>query len=259
MNKNLLPCLSALLLAGPLTAAPLMRTTAIHSQPDAKAPPIGYLKAGTEPVAAPNVTAPDGWMAVTLPGPHDAYVHNNDLSKDLTIRPGAPLLAQPQDDAPVLATMEKGDKIQITGLRPGWTQVKLSKDVIGYIRIGGEPTGPEPVAASPAAAGVPPPPPPSAAQTAPNLSGGPPSPLARTFQGILVPTQRFLLVGPRRDYPYQLNDTDGRRIAYLDVSRLSPTVRMEKYLNNPVTLTGALRQTADGKHLVIQVVTLDLR
>ncbi len=247
--------LPAVLLAAPLAAAPLMETTAIHAQPDPAAPAIGYIKAGTEPTAAANVTAPPGWMAVALSGPHEAYVRNSDLTKGLDVHPGAALRQLPEADAPVLTTMQDGDQVEITGLRPGWTQIKLSRDLVGYIKIGGD-ASPPPPAVSPAA--VPPPALP-AAPAAPVLSSGPASTLPRTYQGMLVETKRFLLIGPRPDYDYELDGVEGKRIAYLDVTKVLATLKMEKFVDSPVIVTGGLTQTYDGKNLVIEVETLDLQ
>jgi hypothetical protein len=250
-------CLStALLLAASLAAAPLMETTAIHAQPDAVTPAIGYLKAGTEPTAAAQVTAPEGWLAIELPGPHEAYVSNNDFSKSLDIHPGAAIRLNPKADAPVLTTMQEGDKIEITGLRSGWTQIKLSKTVIGYIKIGGISSAP-PAVAAPAPIMAPPPPVMAAGQFAPVPSSGPAAALSHTFQGMFVATKRFLLVGPRPDYGYQLNDVDGKRVAFLDVTKVLATEKMELYLDHLVAVTGVLKQTYDGKNLVIEVVSLE--
>ncbi len=262
MKIHLCRLFAALMLAFPLAAAPLMETTAIHSQPDAASPAIGYLKAGTEPVAAPNATAPDGWMAVAIPGPHEGYIANADLTKGLDVRPGATIRTQPKADGPVLTTKQEGEKIEITGLRPGWTQVKLERDVVGYIKLGGSASvapAAATAAAAPAPASVPPPPALTAGQAPPNLASGPAGGLPHLYQGMLVPTKRFLLVGPRRDFDYQLNDSNGKRIAYLDVSKMLATVKMEKYIDNPVVVSGVIRQTYDGKNLVIQVVTMDLK
>ena len=59
-----------------LVAAPLTVTTAVHTKPDASAPAISFMKAGTDPVPAPNAPAnlPPGWIAVELPGPFEGYV-----------------------------------------------------------------------------------------------------------------------------------------------------------------------------------------
>ncbi len=249
-------CLStALLLAASLAAAPLMETTAIHAQPDAATPAIGYLKAGTEPTAAAHITAPEGWMAVELPGSHEAYVSNNDFSKSLDIHPGAAIRLNPKADAPVLTTMQEGDKVEITGLRSGWTQIKLSKSVIGYIKVGGVSSAP-PAAAAPAPIMAPPPPALAAGQFAPVPSSGPAAALPHAFQGMFVATKRLLLVGPRPDYGYQLNDVDGKRIAFLDVTKVLATEKMELYLDRLVAVSGVLKQTYDGKNLVIEVESL---
>ena len=42
--------ITGLLLAAASYGAPLMETTAIHSQPDTSSPAISYLKAGTDPI-----------------------------------------------------------------------------------------------------------------------------------------------------------------------------------------------------------------
>ncbi len=253
-------CLLALLLSVALVAAPLPQTTAIHNQPDSAAPVVGFLKAGSEPTAAAGVDAPAGWMAVTLPGPHDVFVHNDELTKDLKVRPGAEMRLRPEDNAPVLATMKAGDKVDITGLRPGWTQLKFSGDAVGYIRTGGEPppapseapAPPAPAAGSPTVA--PPPAVPSGGVVP--AGSGTAAALPSTSEGFLEATRRFLLVGPKPDYPYQLNDTNGKRIAYLDVSQIQPTVSMQKYLDSFVSVSGVLKQTEDGRHLVIVVDSL---
>lgn len=262
MKTNLCLSVSSLLLAGTLSAAPLMETTAIHAQPDAVSPAIGYLKAGTEPTAAAAVTAPEGWTAIEMPGPHEAYVRNNDFAKSLDIHPGAAIRLLPKADAPVLATMQEGDKTEITGLRSGWTQIKLYKTVIGYIRTGG-------AAAATATAPAPALPPPTATPTpaqvlaaapaAPVLGTGSAAALPRELLGILVETRRRLLVGSRPPYDYQLNDANGKRIAYLDVSKVLPTLKLDLYVDRYVAVSGVITQTEDWKNIVVQVQTLEAK
>jgi hypothetical protein len=256
MKTKLCLSISSLLLAAGLNAAPLMETTAIHAQPDATAGAIGFLKAGTDPTAAAKITAPDGWMAIELPGPHEAYVRNNDFSKSLDVHPGSAIHLSPKADAPVLATMQEGDKTEITGLRSGWTQIKLYKTVIGYIRIGGVTPGTAP-AAVPAPSG--PPPAVTAVPVAPVISGSPAAGLPRELLGVLVETRRLLLVGRRPAYAYQLNDADGKRIAFLEVSRVLPTLKMELYVDRFVAVTGVITQTDDWKNLVMDVQTLEAK
>jgi len=260
MKTKFSAVIAALLAAAACTAAPLMETTAIHSRPDAAAPAIGYLKAGTEPAATTEVAAPAGWIAVEMPGPHEAYVSNNDFSKSLDIRAGAAIRLKPKADAPVLATMQEGDKTEITGLRSGWTQIKLHKTIIGFIRAPGaaytSTAAPSTAAPAPAAS-VPPPAP--TAPAAPPVVAGPASELPRTVEGTLVETKRFLLVGHRPDYAYQLNDSTGKRIAYLDTSKIESLQKVETYIDRTVTVSGVIKPTDDWENLVIQVQTLEPR
>ena len=251
-------CLSsaALWLAASLTAAPLMETTAIQTQPDASAPVIGYLKAGSEPVPAAGAPAPAGWMAVEMPGPHEGYVANNDFSKSLDVHAGAAIRLQPRADAPVLATMQDGDKTEITGLRSGWTQIKLLKTITGYIKIGG--VAPAPVAGAAPASAAPPPPAVSNPPPAPALvASGPANPASRMYQGKLVKSPRILLVAPRRDYPYELDNSEGQRIAFLDLTHVLSTEKAELIVDHQVKLSGVLRQTENGRNLVIEVVSIE--
>ena len=104
--------------ASALLAAPLGQTTAVHVQPDALAPVVTYLKAGSEPTLSPDSVAntPAGWMAVELQGPFEAYVLNKDLTKALDVVPGAPLTLEPKAGAGVLTKSVASDKVTITGL-----------------------------------------------------------------------------------------------------------------------------------------------
>ena len=64
-------------------------------------------------------------------------------------------------------------------------------------------------------------------------------------------------VGPRRDYDYQLNNAEGQRIAFLDVTKVLATLKMESYVDRLVTVSGVLKQAPDGKDLMIEVETLE--
>ena len=271
MKTNLL--LTAALLLGAslrLSAAPLAVTTAVHTKPDAASPALTYLKAGSEPMPAASAgsVAPEGWMAIELPGPFEGYVENKDLTKSLDVKPGTSIRLAPKPEAGVLAVAQKEDKLSITGLRGKWTQVSLEKKMFGYIQVGSK--TPAPVAASamaaPAATPVSPSPvspgvygvaTPGQAAPMVNLGDGGSSALPRQFAGKFVSTRRAL--APRRPYDYALNDENGRRYAYLDVSKLLQTEQIEKYIDRHVVVFGAGKSSADGKDIVIVVETLQLK
>jgi hypothetical protein len=274
--NRLTSIVSLLAAASSLLAAPLTVTTAVHTKPDATSPAISYLKAGTDPVAAPGSLAsiPAGWMAIELPGPFEGYVENKDLAKSLDVKPGAAIRLAPKADAGVLAIAEKSDKTTITGIRGKWTQVSLERKIVGYVHLGGTSGYLPPIATAPAPAA---PKPPSPAPAAPppvspgiygaansgqpvtmvNLGDGGSSTLPRQFAGRFVSTRRPFT--PRRPYDYALNDEAGRRYAYVDVSKLLQTDQIEKFLDLNVVVFGTAANTPDGRDIVIRIETLQLK
>ncbi|MDP3073216.1 MAG: SH3 domain-containing protein [Opitutaceae bacterium] len=246
-------------LAGSLPAAPLVVTTAVHTQPNAASPAIAFLKAGTEPVPSADASAPDGWLAIDLPGPFEGYVENKDLTKDLDVKPGTSIRLAPRTDAGVLVVAAKEDKTTITGLRGKWTQISLDKKLTGYISLAAPASpAPLPVGTAPAAASAP------AAPGGPAMAGQPVTTpdgggaaLPRQFAGRFVSTRRPL--APRRPYDYALVSETGVRYAYLDVTRLLPTEDVSKFVDREVLLFGAPKPAADGKEIVVAVETIQLR
>jgi len=258
-----------------LSAAPLTSTTAVHAKPNAASPVLTILSAGTEPKPAVGVheALSGGWTAIELDGVHDAYVANKDLDKDLNVKPGSPFRTLPKATAPEYGKMEQGDQVEITGYKGKYTEVKLTKRVVGYIEgwnagvtsmrpayttTAPAPTPtPRPVAPqpfSPAPAGVAAV---SGSGQAVNLGDGGSASLPRLFQGKLVSSRSLL--HPRRPYDYQLNDSSGERYAYLDVSRLLQTEQIEKYIDHTVSVYGTAKPVEGTKDIVVAVESLQLR
>lgn len=261
------------LLAAALTAAPVTQTTAVHTKPDASSPAFTYLKAGTEPVPASGTLAdtPAGWMAIELPGPVQGYVDKNkDMTKALDVKPGTSIRATPSATGAVVAVAEAGDKSTITGIQGRWAQVSLDKKLTGYIRVGNAPGYLPPIATTPAgSAPVEPAPAPfPPATVAPSVAAGQAvvssgtggnssSLLPRQFAGKFMSTRAPLR--PRRPYDWELVDNAGKRITYIDISKLLLTEQIEKYNNHNVVVFGAVKPTVDGKDIVMQVESLQLR
>src|SRR3569833_1359372 len=131
--------------------------------------------------------------------------------------------------------MEPGEQVEISGYKGRYTEVKLTKRVVGNIE-GWNPgvTSTRASAAMPTAAVIPQTPPPTPRPAAPqpfspaptvpaavsgagqavNLGDGGSASLPRLFQGNFVSSR--CLLHPRRPYDYQLNDSAGERYAYLD-------------------------------------------
>jgi hypothetical protein len=246
-----------------LHAAPLTQTAAVQSRPEASAPVIAYLKAGSEavPADASAQTAP-GWLAVKLPGPFEGYVQNKDLGKSLDVRPGGKIYQHPTDDAAVLTTAVKGDHIRITGIRGRWVRVSLSSERVGYIQQGIVPgpvsPAPEalPVTAAPEAAAAPAG---MSGHPAPGFGGDSAGKalFPRLVEGKFASTRNLLPF--KKPYEWQLLDDSGSRKAYLDVSRLLQTDQMDRYVNRGVVVTGTMRELENGKDMVVEVESLSLK
>jgi hypothetical protein len=241
-----------------LSADTLAADTAVFVQTDPKSPILARLKTGATITAVGE--APAGWRRIEVSGPFEAYVHNRDITKGLEVREGASIYTAPAKDAPLLTLAAPGDKTEITGLRGDYCQIKLEKKLQGFIAIGetaNTPGDAKPVlsAAAPAA------PAPAAAVTTlghPVQLTGDTADMPRMFAGRLVLARRALL-NPNPPYDYQLTDTSGRRFAYVDTKRLQLTDKIETYLGLSITLTGTVRNTVDGKDLVIAAESMQLK
>lgn len=234
----------------------LAADTAIFAAPDAKSAVVTRLKSGAT-VTPLTGDVPPGWRRVEVNGPFEAFVHSRDLDKGLDLRPGANVLESPRAGAPVLTVAAEQEAIQIVGVSGDWVKIRLEKPLPGYIAVGETanlPATPDrPVVAPPTrpATGV-------TGATAPGRPAqfaGNTTDLPRTFQGQLSAAARPIF-NPNPPYDYQLTDVNGKRVAYLDMRRVLLNVRLESLAGRSVTVTGTLRNTVDGKDLVIAVETL---
>ena len=245
------------LTAARLAADTLTADTAVFIQTDPKAPVIARLTAGTSvPVVGP---APAGWQRVEVSGPFEAYVQNRDVTKGLEVREGANIYSAPRKDAPVMTVAAPGDKSEVTGLHGSdWVQVKLEKRLQGFIAIGetantpAENNKPQFSLAPAAPAG------PVTTVGHPVAISGNSADMPRLFAGRLVLARRAIL-NPNPRYDYQLIDASGRRFAYVDTKRLLLNDKIESYIELSVTITGTVRNTVDGKDLVIVAEAMQLK
>ncbi len=258
--SRLLPLVLAL---GVCRGAPLTTATAVQSTPDASAPAIGYLPAGTEPVSAGP--APEGWMAVAMPGPFSGYVKMGDFTKQLDVVPGSSIYVKPDASAAVLTKAAKGDKLEITGLHGKWTQVSLNQPVIGYIHPGpagaatmasADPMAPGPSPDAPIAVATPAPaaaPIPTTGRAAESTGS---ASLVRMIEGKFVAAHKLFA---KRPYQWELSDSTGTRLAYLDVSKLLLTEQLDRYIDRQVSVTGAVEPVPKSEDVVVRVESLQLK
>lgn len=238
-----------------LAAADILSAdTAVFLQPDPKSHVITRLKSGNTIIYTGD--APAGWRRVEISGTFEAYAHNRDITKGLEVHEGANILAAPRKDAPVLTVAQPGDKTEVIGLAPGdWCQVKFEKKLQGFIATSANANTPAETktvvaVAAPAA-------PVSTVGRAVPLTGNT-ADMPRLFAGRLVIARRAIL-NPNPPYDYQLIDASGRRFAYVDTKRLRLTDQIETYLDRQISITGTVRNTVDGKDLVIAAESMSLK
>ena len=255
--KTKLVLLTLALAVTRLAADTLTADTAVFVQADAKSPVIGRLKSGDAVTFTGE--APAGWRRVEISGPFEGYVLSHDMTKALDVREGANILIAPEKTAAVLTVAQKGDKAEVTGFsgaRNEFCQIKLEKKLQGFIATGLTANTPAP--GTPGFASAAPPPPPAANSTAlghPVAITGNTADVPRLFSGTLVLARRVIL-NPFPPYDYQLTDSGGRRFAYVDTKRLVLTDKIEAYLGLIVTVTGTVRNTVDGKDLVVEAESM---
>lgn len=241
--------LSSLFVSGGLSLglANAFGDVAVFSSPDARSAVIARVKS-VDALKAGATTAPSGWRSVEVSGPFEVYVASRDITKSLEVREGAHYFAAPRKDAALFGTAAKGDKTDVTGIHGDYCQVKLGKAVTGFIATGENANLPaqSPVVAAPAVTAAPA----TAATTGRPVNAAGTADLPRTFQGRLVSAARPLLL-PNPIYDYQLVDAEGHRIAYLDLKRANLTSRVEDLAGSMVSVEGLLRNSVDGKDLVI--------
>ena len=244
--------------AAALTADTLKTDTAVFVQTDPKSPVLTRLKAGATITVVGD--APAGWRRVEVSGPFEAYAQSRDITKGLEVREGGNIYAAPRKDAQLLAVAAAGDKSEVIGLAGGdWCQVRLEKKLQGFIAIGEAAN--ISAEAKPLATMTPAP----AAPTGPVTTVGHPVAMSgnsadtpRLFAGTLVLARRAIL-NPNPPYDYQLTDTSGRRFAYVDTKRLLLTDRIDTFLDREIALTGTVRNTVDGRDLVIAAESMSLK
>lgn len=248
MKSNAL--LLAFLLPVAATATDTLKAdTAVFQQPDPASPVLTQLKSGATVATAGE--APAGWRRVEVTGTFEGFVHTRDITKSLDVREGASILAAPNKTSAQLTVAQKTDKTEITGLRGDYCQVKVTKTLQGFIALGE--VANRPAETKPAAAPLTPATP---SRPATSSALGRPVPaqntaeLPRLFSGTLVVARRPL-INPNPPYDYQLTDLNGRRFAYVDTKRLVLTENIEALVDKIVTVTGTVRNTVDGKDLVV--------
>lgn len=247
--------------AASLAADVLKTDTAVFVQTDPKSPVLTRLKAGTTVTVVGD--APAGWRRVEVNGPFNAFAQSRDITKGLEVREGGNIYAAPRKDAQIIAVAAAGDKSEVTGLVKGandWCEVRVEKKLQGFIAIGeaanvsadARPLPPLAAPTAPASPGA------TSTLGRPVAMSGNTADTPRSFTGTLVLARRPI-INPNPPYDYQLMDSSGRRLAYIDTKRLLLTDKIENFLERQIDITGTVRNTVDGQNLVIAAESMSLK
>lgn len=265
-----------LLIAATLTtvhAATVSQDTPLHLKPEPASPVVATLSAGTSFTALTRdelstegiATLPAGWVATRYPGPVYGYAPIADVGKDLFLKPGAIVRADPEQSATFVSMIGTDDRAQVMEVVGDWSKVALARSMILFLNTGATANTSIPLFNTQTPAAVE-----SQAQAAPEPAAAPSSPPSppptpnagaidatpRVFQGYFMKTRRILGIGPKLDY--QLVDENGRRIALLDLGALLITDPLDEFENREISVFGPVSRPAGVKDMVIRVETLRL-
>lgn len=236
-------------------AAGVSEATPLRLQPDANAPVIGTLPAGTAytPLTNAELTAEGvavsspGWVGIHYAGPFFGFADNESVAKDLVLHPAAEVHARPEAASPVIHTVGAGEKVEVVEPAAGWVKVVFRNDRIVFLQSNtvaapaADKEGPAPAAVSTPPVVVAPDP----DKTEPQL-----------IRGYLLEARPVWRSG--RKYGYQLVGEDNQRLALLDFSALLQSEPIETFKNRLVEVYGARINVPDVKDIVIRAETLSL-
>lgn len=261
-------CLFSLLtITAFLQAETLETASEMRLNPTPDSPVILTLDAGSELTPLTDETLPpemdpppEGWWAIRILGSYQGYVSNDDILKDFTVGTGATVYLEPSFDGEMLTFFGAGNDAEVISVTGEWARVVIRKTIGGYVAIPGPEEIQEAEESPPAATEIvtevestvtdpaPAPLPPVLTST-PN-SAMPP----RLFSGRLERTRRIFGRGPEQNF--QLIDSQGRVLAYLEVQNLLTTEPVERFLGQNVNVFGVPSKPEGSKTIIIKVESL---
>ena len=212
---------------------------------------------------------PEGWHIVEWSGTYTGYVPADELDKDMEVRPGVMVYAEPDEVAIALGPIGESDEVE-TVTTGDWYEVAVTTQRPLYFQPP-PPMRPAQVRAMPppeTEVEPPPetevePPPEAVREREPAIGGraitphrGPVTPAPGVhghFEGYLEQSRpRIGFV--RHPYRYQLTAADGRRMAYIDTSGLVLPGPLDRYVDSWVVVFGNAEKIQRGRNIVIRVL-----
>lgn len=263
MNQNLSRLSAGLALALGLALPGLARASVpAHLEPNKRSPVIGELESLDRVPAAPwpdDVEPVDGWRPVFYKGEFEVYVPNSAVGKGLAPKPGAPYLLSPDNPDSQLALATRNDEVELVSVGANYSKLRLETVARAYV--------PDPSASAPrpaersgeqadgsasAEAADSPPAPERKPEREPRVDSDPLRALEGSFEKA-SPLERI-----RHGFRYKIVDSDGERLAFVDLSDLPDFLVIDDYLGARVFAQGLLK-SEDGGRVVLEASSLQRR
>lgn len=266
----------SLFLLGLSASLSIAEERSVHLQPTTESPVIGavaedaFLIAPADPVDLSDREREEGWEAISFLDDFNGFVKRSNLSKDLEVTSGSRVYtAAAEDSDSVITRAGENDIFEVERLSGNWAEVSFRKPVTGFIladdgnpapreaadeiddsealeevaaiddvELAEEEAQPEQHADERQR--------PASRRSAVSSNG-----MLRSFQGQLSEPRTFF--GRKPPYPFQIVDSSGSRIAYVDLSKLLITTPMEHFLGRPYEFYGKAEPIEGRRDFVIRV------
>ncbi len=208
------------------------------------------------------------WKMFELADTFEGYVEKGELTKGLTVIPGALVYFKPEKDSAFLTVLQAHNEVQVLGVENDWAKISVTASLPVYFQAKApeEVQENEPIATQeevpalievtgerypdpPSLAGV------QAADSRRSADFTPPRTtsgihLDRKLEGLLsrIPKSGFFA---RPKYDWELVDLNDRRIAFVDPGNLVLSRPLETLEGRRVILSGPLSELEDGRNMLI--------
>lgn len=201
----------------------------------------------------------EGWLWMEYEVSFNGFVKNEEIGKNLTVKPGAIVRLRPDGDSPILTIIEIMDVVELFDVGD-WAQIELTKPVPVYLQK--SPPTPisakvSPVAIQPGLIEVP-------TDTIPSVQGRPviettlpAASLHREFVGTLKSHRRHFPL--RSKYNLKLVNEKGKRIAFVEHDGLLLSGSLEDFIGKEVIIFGVLEPVKEPKSYLIKASALRLK
>ncbi len=208
------------------------------------------------------------WKTFELNDTFEGYVEKGEITKGLTVIPGALVYFKPEKESAFLTVLQADNEVQVSEMQNDWAKISLTASIPVYFQAkapeGVQESGPsptqEPESAGTGFAGELYSDPASIAgeqvpysRRSSNLTQSSPKSgllLDRKLEGRLRKIPKSGLFS-RVNYNWELVDRNNRRIAFVDPKNLIPIRPLEALEGRRVILSGTLSESEDGKNMLI--------